>query len=444
MFSPGFLDPFPTHGIAPEDGSDPSVGAASTVHIAQPEASDPKSDNGQGSDLSKVLLDPFSNMGIPSTSHANALDPENNSLKITNIVGNEATFLPDAIVIGGSTLKKGDSPVTFAGIVVSLAPTAMMIGSKTLPLPHTQQVITTIAGSPLIYHPHAVAIAGKTVTPGSSPKTFSEAVVAIDSSGVIVDPKPLALPQTKRIVTTVAGHEMTLLPQAIAIDGTTLTPDGPPFTVAGMAMTLGPSSLLIGSQVIPFSQLDGVSTSTSQEHLIASNDEATSIGRHRPSISIISDGKIVFGGSRLSPGAAGMIVDGTSVSVLSGGKVILNGTILIPGGAEMTIDGIRINVASDGNLVVDGTTLKPEAAILSTDDVSAMTTTPNTNTTPKIPITTSNAGLGAPTMDSFGGKPIIASPSTGHSSTAAAVRSVTRVSSLTTVMLSILIGLWIS
>ena len=141
-----------------------------------------------------------------------------------------------------------------------------------------------------------------------------------------------------------------------------------------------------------------------------------------------------------------MTVDGTSVSVLSGGEVILDGTILIPGGAEMTIDGIRINVAFDGNLVVDGTTLKPEAAIPSTDDSPATTTTPDTNTTHKIPITTSNAGLGAPTKGPFEGKPIVPSISTGSSSTSEdrAARSVNKVSSLTIAMLSILMGLWIS
>ena len=449
---PGILDPFPTHGIASEDGSDPSVGADSTVHVAQPEASDPKAKNGQGSDLPKVLLDPLSNMGIPSTSHANALDPENDSLEITNIVGDEATFLPEAIVIGSSTLKKGDSPVTVAGVAVSLAPTAMIIGSETLPLPHTQQVVTTIAGSPLIYHPHAVVIAGETVTPGSSPKTFSEAVVAIDQSGIIVDPKPLALPQTKRIVTAVEGHEMTLLPQAIALDGTTLKPDGSPFTLAGITMTFEPSSLFIGSQVIPFSHLDGVTTSTPQEHLMISNHEATGIGRHQPSESIISDGKNVFGESTLSSGAksTSMTIDGISVSLLSGGEVILNGPILIPGGAEMTIDGTQISVASDGNLVIGGTTLRPGAGIPSTDDVPAMTTTPDTNATPKIPTSASNTGLGALSLRPFGDRTIVASPSTGTSSTTAvttqgrAVRSVTKVSSLTTVMLSILIGLWIS
>ena len=447
---PGILDPFPTHGIASEDGSDPSAGADSTVHVAQPETSHPKAENGQGSDLPKVLLDPLNNMGIPSTSHANALDPENNSLEITNIVGDEATFLPEAIVIGSSTLKKGDSPVTVAGVVVSLAPTAMIIGSETLPLPHTQEAVTTIAGSPLIYHPHAVAIAGKTIKPGSSPKTFSEAVVAIDPLGIIVDPKPLALPQTKRIVTAVAGHEMTLLPQAIALDGTTLKPDGSPFTLAGIAMTFEPSSLLIGSQVIPFSHLNGVATSTPQEHLIISNHEATGIGRHQPSKSIISDGNNVFGDSSLRSGATGMTIDGISLSLLSGGEVILNGTILTPGGAEMTIDGTHISVASDGNLVIGGTTLRPGAPILSTDDVPAMTTAPETNATAKSLTTASNASLGALSMGTFGGRPMVASPSTGTSSTTAvttkgkAVRSVTKVSSLTIAMLSILIGLWIS
>ena len=447
---PGILDPFPSHGIASEDGSDPSVGADSTVHIAQPEASDPKAENDQVSDLPKVLLDPFRNMGMPSASHANALDPENNGLEITNIAGDEATFLPEAIVIGSSTLKKGDSPVTVAGVVVSLAPTAMIIGSETLSLPHTQQVVTTIAGSPLIYHPHAVAIAGETVTPDSSPKTFSEVVVAIDPSGIIVDPKPMALPQTKRIVTAVEGHGMTLLPQAIALDGTMLKPDGSPFTLPGIAMTFEPSSLWIGSQVIPFSHLDGVTTSTPQEHLIISNHEATGVGRNQPSISITSDGNNVFRESTLSSGATGMTIDGISVSVLSGGEVILNGTVLIPGGAEMTIDGTQISVASDGNLIVGGTTLRPGAAIPSTDDVPAMTTTPDTNATPKIPTTGSNTGLGALSMRPFGDRTIVASPSTGTSSTTAvttqgrAVRSVTKVSSLTIVMLSILIGLWIS
>ena len=451
---PGILDPFPTHAIASKDGSDPSVAAASTVHIGLPEPSDPKSENGQSSDLPKVLLDSLGNMGIRSTSHTNAVDPENNSVDSTNVVGNGATRLSGAIVIGTSTLKKGDPPVTVAGVVVSLAPTAMIIGSETLPLPHTQQGITTIAGSPLVYDPQAVAIAGKTITPGSSPTTLSEAVVAIASSGVIVNSKPLELPRSGRIVTAVAGHEVTLYPQAIALDGTTLTPDGSPITLA--TLILEPSSLLADSEaVIPSSHLDGATTPTPQEHLITSNNEITGIGPYRPSISINSDGNIEFEGSTLRSGAATMAVDGTSISIPSSDGVILNGAVLKPGGAETTINGIHINIASDGTLVIgSSTTLNLGAPIPSTDDVPAVTNTPDTNnaTAKTRPTTASNrAGPDALLTGPLGGRPAVASPSTGTSSFptavalkgSSAVRSVSKMSSSTIALLSILFGLGI-
>lgn len=389
---PGIPDSFPAHGIVPEDKSDPIVGTTSITPSAQQEASDPKSDNGQGTALLKGLLDPFNNMGIPSTSHANELDPENHSPDTAYNVASKATFLPEAIEIGSSTFKKGHWPVTVDGIVVSLAPTAMMIGSETLPLPRTQQTVTIIAGSPLVYHPQVVGNSGKKVAPGSSPESLSEPIVTIESSDVIFNPKSLSLQQTKRIVTT----------------------------------------------------------STTEEHLITSCHEPTCIGRHQLPISVISDGNIVLEMSKLSAGAAGINVSVTSVSVPSGSEVILNGTVLIRGGAEMTFNGIHINLASDGNLVIGGTTLRSGAATPSTDDVRAMTTTQYSSATDKIPTIASIVSLNALPMESFGDISTVTSTSTGNSSTTAVasegrvVRSVIELSLLTIATLSILIGLGIS
>ena len=445
--------PSSSHRISPKVGSDLNGGAASTAHIAQPEGGDLKSGKSPASDLFHLALDPFNNIGITSTLHAYALKPNDYSPKTTNNLGNEATFLPDALVIGSSTLEMGSSPVTISGIAVSLASTAMVIGSKTLPLPPTQQVVTSIAGSQLIYHPPAVAIKGKTLTPGYLLKTLSEAVEATDSSGhldYVTTLPPQEHPVTSNPRATGLGRPRPSI--AINSDGnivigpSTLSPGATGRTIHEVSISEAPDHHLVlrGTTLFPGGNnitVDGMLVTVATDGAIVVDGATLHLGGAGvPFGSTASNGDLRTDGSTFSPGGHRMLVDGMPISIASGGEIILDGTTLTSGGAEMTFDGSPISVASDGSLLLGGTTLNPEAFIPATHDGTTVPVNPDGTSTSTI-LTASSADLGALIAGASGDRPT-ASLHTDNSSPAAvtskggAVRSRFKLSPLIIVMLS--------
>ena len=349
----------PAQSHLPNEGSN-GGGAVGGSNNAQSEVSDPGSGNDPGGDLPGVPLDPFNNPGIPSASHVVLHDPNGQAPVTTNIAGHPAAILPHSIEIGTTTLRQGGQPITVSGTVLSLGSSAVVIASKTVRLPQSQQAIATIAGSPLIFHPHAVAIAGDVLTPGASPKTLSDGVVvSVDPSSVFASPKPLALPQSKPTVTKFLGHDMTLLPHAVVFSGTTHTSGGLPFTLSGISMSVGPSSLSIGSQIIPFAQLQHVGSIPTQKPDPISGHTGGGVILPGSQISVDSDGNVVIDGTTLKPGNPGMTLDGHSISVAPGQALVIDGSTLTPGGSAITLDDIPVSRNPNGDLVVAGTTLLP-------------------------------------------------------------------------------------
>ena len=353
---------YPTHlpaqGDLPNEGSN-GEGAVGDSNNAQSRVFDTGSGNDLGGGLPGIPLDPFNN---PGASHTVLQDPNGQAAVPTNIAGHPATILPHSIEIGPTTLRQGGPPMTVSGTVLSLGSSAVVIASKTVQLPQSQQAIATIAGTPLVYHPNAVAIAGDMLTPGASPKTLSDGVVvSVDASSVVAAPKPLALPQSKPTVTKFLGHDMTLLPHAVVISGTTLTPGGSPFTLSGMTMTVGPSSLSLGSQVLPFSALQHLTAIPTQKPDPISGHTAGGVTLHGSRISVDSNGNVVIDGTTLKPGNPDMTLDGHSISVAPGQSLVFDGSTLTPGGSAMTLDDMPVSMNPNGDLVVAGTTLSPES-----------------------------------------------------------------------------------
>ena len=379
-------------GNIPEQGSNDGGQAGGT----RPEGPDPECfPNG-------MPLDLFDGPGILIASHADLRNPNGQPPITTIIAQHAATLLPHFMVIGTATLTQDATPVTVSGTVVSLAQSSVVIASKTIPLPKAQQAITTIADRPLIYHPHAVIIAGDMLTPDALPKTLRDgAVVSVNSSDVIVAPKPLSLPQSKLIITKLMGHDFTLLPHAVAISGNTHTSGGSPITLFGMTMTVGLSSLSIESQIIPFNQLYPDSTVLTQKSESDSAHTVSGVTLHESIMFLDSDSNPVDDATAFTSGNPGITLDGTSISVapdhalvldLDGttltaagssgtvagmpfsmnpdGDLVIGGTTLILEGQPVTVDSIPFSVASDGDLIVDGMTLFPGTA--SSSDTIAM------------------------------------------------------------------------
>ena len=354
----------PAQGDPPMEGSNDggAVGVSSIPHSKA-------SDTGPGGDPSNKLpgtpLNPFNHPGLPSASHAILQDPNGQPPITTNIAGHTAGILPHSIEIGTITLTQGEPSTTVSGTVLSLGSSSIVIASKTIQLPKSQQAITTIAGRPLIYHPHAVVIAGDRITPGAFPKTLPNgAVVSIDPYGVVAALKPMALPQSNSIVTKFLGHDMTLLPHAVVFSGTTLTSGGSPLTLSGMPIAVGSSSLSIGSQIIPFDQLYHVSTIAAQKPVPVSGHTASGVTLSGSRISLDSFGNVVIDGTTLKPGNPGMTLDRHSISVAPGQTLVFDGSTLTPGGNAMTLEDMPVSMNDNGDLVVAGSTLLPGSDVV--------------------------------------------------------------------------------
>ncbi|CAF9940452.1 MAG: hypothetical protein HETSPECPRED_002418 [Heterodermia speciosa] len=359
-----FPTDIPAQGDLPMEGSNDG-GAGGVSSLPHSKASDTDPGSNPGNERPGLPSNPSNNPGLPSASHAISQDPNGQPAIITNIAGHAAGILPHSIEIGTITLTQGEPSITVSEMVLSLGSSSIVIASKTIPLPKSQQAITTIAGRPLIYHPHVVVIAEDRLTPGAFPKTLPNgAVVSIDPYGVVAALKPMALPQSNSIVTKFLGHDMTLHPHAVVFSGTTLTSGGSPFTLSGMSIAVGSSSLSIGSQIIPFDQLYHVSTIAAQKSVPVSGHTASGVTLSGSRISLDSVGNLVIDGTTLKPGNPGMTLDRHSISVAPGQALVFDGSTLIPGGSAMSLEDMPVSMNDNGDLVVAGSTLLPGSDVV--------------------------------------------------------------------------------
>ena len=263
------------------------------------------------------------------------------------VAGNTVQVVPGILVLGSSTtLAPNDSPITLSGTVVSLKSTALVIGSKTLPLSQSHHMVTDIAGNEATFVPNAIAIAGKTLIPGGSPITTSGTIISAGLSALHFAPTPIALPQSKPLTTNIAGSPATLLSDAVAVAGTTLRPSDPSLTLPGGVLSIGSSVLMIATRTIPIGQLQHTSTSTD-----------TKI--YGTPVILAPNGDVVIGDTSLKPGGPGASLDAMPFSMAPNGNIVLDGLTLKPGGAGLNAHGKAFSVASNGELVIGGTTLKP-------------------------------------------------------------------------------------
>ena len=109
---------------------------------------------------------------------------------ITTVAGRVATLLPDAIVILGTTLHPGDSPITIAGTIFSLNSDALVAGTQTVPvmLPSATdaRIVTSVAGDPITSVADGFAVDGTTLQPGKPGVIVHGTPVSVDAEGQLV------------------------------------------------------------------------------------------------------------------------------------------------------------------------------------------------------------------------------------------------------------------
>ncbi|KAG7009612.1 hypothetical protein G7Y79_00002g007270 [Physcia stellaris] len=351
--------PIATQGSSSNDGSGSNADPVDVPNDA--EGTRPTLDGG----------DPGNGIDHGGPSHTVPVDASNRSPTfITSLAGHAATLLPPIVAIGSTTLTHGALPITISGTAISFGSAALVVGSKTLPLPQSQQVVTSVAGHGVTFVPNAVAIGGTTLTPGGAPVTLSGITISLESSAIVVAPMSLPLTHVGQVISNFAGSPATILPaNAVAIAGTSLRPGDPPLTISGMVLSISSTFLMMGAQAIPFAQLPSVTTPAGRATITAIAGDGQSDGITVPSnfvggtlISLLPNGDLVIGATTLSRGGPAATLDGTQISIAPDGNLVIDSTTIRPGEAGMTLEGSPISVATDGSLIIDDTTLIPGGA----------------------------------------------------------------------------------
>ncbi len=401
----------------PKQGNDPVQGSSSNIDSGQGTGAKPNGDTKQGD----------SNQGsnqIPDSVPQNHPKQIDTSFFDDSTEGQPQTInhqvvqpLSHGISIAGATLTPGAPPITVSGTLIHFGPSALVVGTLTIPLTPTlpAQIITNIAGQRITVASNTVVIAGNTLSPGAPGTVIDGTTLSLDTDGqLIVGSKTMTfasnVPET--IITTVAGQAITAAPSGIAVAGITLKPGAPGTTLDRTLLSLDTANqLIIGSKTIPL-------LSASSNSIITTIDGQ---------IITAAANRIAIAGNTLTPGASGVTVDGTLISLNAATQLIVGSEIitfksgttglgrLIMGGLgavasskeadpiTTTIDG-HVITAAPTVLAMAGTTLTPGAAGFTINGtlISLNTAAQLIVGSKTIPLESENAGLGGLIMGGFG------------------------------------------
>ena len=185
----------------------------------------------------------------------------------------------------------------------------------------------------------AISIAGTRLTPGAAPITADGTQISLGNSVLVVGSRTfsLALPPVPLITgqaTKINGQLIQPLNNGISIASQTLTPGAPPITISGTPISLGPSSLLIGSS--------SYAIALPRQSWIPGN--VTTINGQV--IQPLTNGAISIDGTTLNPGALPITVSGKAISLGSSALIIGSSTMSlyseVPGHFVATVAGQAI------------------------------------------------------------------------------------------------------
>ncbi|KAI9878889.1 MAG: hypothetical protein M1830_010245 [Pleopsidium flavum] len=192
-----------------------------------------------------------------------ASSAQSDATPITVAVQTAAAGTNDEVIIDSHTVLAGDSPITVSGRPVSLGSAGLVVGTVTYNLPPSssglrQLPVTTIDGHTIQSRPGgAIAVDGMSLSAGGPPITVSGTPVSLGSEGLVVGTATYTLSPSlagseESPIATIDGQTIQSGPDgAIKIDGMSLSAGGPPITISGTPISLGLSSLAIGTNVVP-------------------------------------------------------------------------------------------------------------------------------------------------------------------------------------------------
>ncbi len=191
-----------------------------------------------------------------------------NSGEATTVNGQVAQPLSNhVILIAGTTLTPGGSPITVSDMRISLGQSAIAIGSSSVPTLNVspdptplrpellQQSIFTIASQISTAAPTGFSLAGTWLSP-SQAVTLAGTIVSLDTSSYLrIGSSTLNLGENPISVSpqvfTVAGQAVTANPTAVNVAGVTLVPGGHGITVSETGVLLDSAGeLVVGSKTL--------------------------------------------------------------------------------------------------------------------------------------------------------------------------------------------------
>ena len=258
------------------------------------------------------------------------------------------------ISFDGTTVTPGVSPITVSGTMIHFDASTLVIGAPSLPMASEDSgsIITTIAGHAIIAVSDAIAVAGTTLIKGAPPTTLSGTPIHLGSSALVVGTStvPLVTPVADLMTTTIAGQAITAAPNVVAVAGNTLDPGAPAITIGGTPLSLNiVGQFIIGSKTLAFAS-------------VIPETLTTNVAAH--AITAAPNGVIVAD-TTLSPGAPGTTLDGTLISLDHASQLIIGSTTIplqsaIATSIITTIGGQVITAVSSG-ITIASTALTPGA-----------------------------------------------------------------------------------
>ena len=233
--------------------------------------------------------------------------------------------LSHGISIAGTTLTPGAPSITVSGTPIHFGASGLVVGTSTVPLfpknPDPDPLTTTIAGHVITIAPNAIAVADTTLTPGAPPITVYGTPIKFASSALLIkgtSTQPLAPPAAPtQIITSIAGQLIIAAPNALTIPGTTLSPGSPGVKLAGTPIALDTAR----RQLIYGTKTLALDSASGKNPIV------TEIGGRV--VSAFPD-KILIASTTLTLGAPALTINGTLVSLDTAAQSLVVGSKTIP------------------------------------------------------------------------------------------------------------------
>ena len=176
---------------------------------------------------------------------------------ILTVAGQTITAAPTGFAVGGQNVSPGGSVVTYAGSVFSLASDsdALVVNGKTLLFSPPPTPVLTVAGQIITANPTGFVIGGQSILPGESPITYAESVFSLapDGNALVVNGNTTPLPSPSVSVFKIGSQTITVAPTGFTIGDQSILPGGPAMTYAGSVLSLasGGNALVVNGRTTP-------------------------------------------------------------------------------------------------------------------------------------------------------------------------------------------------